>query len=851
MNGESQEPPQIVKRRFILGRGGIAVSLVCVVMLVLAGVSLSNVFAQRSVANTSTITPSEISQLNQTTLQHAKVVHHSAVKTTSGIRANVATANDVTTATLPFNNNGTSDDSNGYSANFDGGHHNYSAEALYGSGLYAGQQIMFDGVTFSWPAGALGTSNNVVASGQVVPVTTVANAGVLAFLGSATNGATSGTATMTFTDGTSQQFSLGMSDWTLNGGTAQPSFSNQIATAMMYRDTITNTSTNAVSKQSVKIYLFYANATIPAGKTVQSVTLPSGTKGQIHIFSIGSRAAGASNPYSYTNTGISDQANTSAANFDGGGASYAAQSIANYWVPGDTIYFNGLNFPWPDAFAGQPDNWQGQGQTLPVTKVGDSVGFIGSATGGALADGFTVNYTDGTSQNFSFNETDWTLQGGNALPSQGDFYFLGLNNRDTRGGTQSVSTFFFASFFSLKAGETAQSITLPNDNRLHIFSVGGQQYGEPNNNTSTSIDNYGHFLANFDGSYYSYSQQALQKAGVVVTQEKDYYGNTVNVNHLLSHGIDFAWPYTYDSNPDNTTLQGQEWAVYPVVPNATGLAFIGSSTGGSASGTVTINYTDGSQSTATLGFTDWCASTTSFGNQVAITTAYRNTESGSQNASCHLYYAQIPFTAGKTLKNILLPSNSKMHVFDVEEFSYNNVGISSNSATKLANYDGGGASYSQQALQSAGLTANQNFTFNGVNFTWPNVQIGTGVNDNYQVSGQQIAVTPVTGATTLAFLGSSTNGPSSGTATIIYTDGSTQTFTLNLTDWCVSGGTPITGNQVAATMNQRNTGSGTQTLKNYIFYTDVTLTSGKTIAAVQLPSSVNKGAMHIFAIGTK
>jgi hypothetical protein len=56
--------------------------------------------------------------------------------------------------------------------------------------------------------------------------------------------------------------------------------------------------------------------------------------------------------------------------------------------------------------------------------------------------------------------------------------------------------------------------------------------------------------------------------------------------------------------------------------------------------------------------------------------------------------------------------------------------------------------------------------------------VAAGSPDNVQASGQTIAVSLPSRATTLGFLGSATNGDASGTATITYTDGTTQTFTL-------------------------------------------------------------------------
>ncbi|HTI13693.1 MAG TPA: hypothetical protein VL461_03855 [Dictyobacter sp.] len=91
--------------------------------------------------------------------------------------------------------------------------------------------------------------------------------------------------------------------------------------------------------------------------------------------------------------------------------------------------------------------------------------------------------------------------------------------------------------------------------------------------------------------------------------------------------------------------------------------------------------------------------------------------------------------------------------------AYNNIGISNTGATNVANLDGGHYSYSNQALQSAGLKPGQPFSANDFTFTWPNVQVGVGGFDNYQANGQSITLTlPTNGATTLAFLGTSTGG---------------------------------------------------------------------------------------------
>jgi hypothetical protein len=187
----------------------------------------------------------------------------------------------------------------------------------------------------------------------------------------------------------------------------------------------------------------------------------------------------------------------------------------------------------------------------------------------------------------------------------------------------------------------------------------------------------------------------------------------------------------------------------------------------------------------------------------------------------------------------------------VKILPFNNSGISNDASTQQGNFDGSGFSYSAQTLQNAGLTPGRTLTFNGVSFLWPNAAVGAP--DNVQAQGQVIPVPGGKGATMLAFLGSAAFGPSTGTGTITYTDGTTQTFTLAFSDWTLNGGasTPLNADQVVVALPYRNSLHGRQ-LDQFpeVFYTSVALQPGKTIKSVILPNP-NRGQIHVFAISTK
>ena len=178
---------------------------------------------------------------------------------------------------------------------------------------------------------------------------------------------------------------------------------------------------------------------------------------------------------------------------------------------------------------------------------------------------------------------------------------------------------------------------------------------------------------------------------------------------------------------------------------------------------------------------------------------------------------------------------------------FNNTGISDDTNQETGNLDGLGFSYSEQALTAAGLAPGASITSGGVQYNWPGAAAGQP--DNLTAAGQVITMPPVTGATELGVMGSATNGPSSGTLTITYTDASTQSATLGFTDW--TSGSASFGNGTAASMPYRNSAGGSsQQVGTKVFTTNIPLQPGKTVASVTLPSSANQGLLHIFALGT-
>jgi len=180
--------------------------------------------------------------------------------------------------------------------------------------------------------------------------------------------------------------------------------------------------------------------------------------------------------------------------------------------------------------------------------------------------------------------------------------------------------------------------------------------------------------------------------------------------------------------------------------------------------------------------------------------------------------------------------------------SFNDVGITADTNTAPGNFDGGNASFSETALTNAGAGPGASISSSGVSFTFPNVAAGT--NDNTVAEGQTI---DMSGSGTLGLLVSASYGSATGTGTITYTDGSSQSYMLTAPDWWST--TAPTGGAVAVSSAYQNRqGNTTYAHTGDIFSVPVTLTAGKTLASVTLPPggalTAGTAAIHVFAMAT-
>ncbi|WP_399946549.1 NPP1 family protein [Streptomyces sp. BBFR25] len=357
-----------------------------------------------------------------------------------------------------------------------------------------------------------------------------------------------------------------------------------------------------------------------------------------------------------------------------------------------------------------------------------------------------------------------------------------------------------------------------------------------------------------DGGGASFSAQALSKAGVAP-------------GSAVSHGgVALTWPSTAGSgNPDNTVANGQTIAL-----SGTGnsLGFLVSASHGPAGGTGTVFYSDKTSQKFSLNSPDW------FGGDgdVAISTAYQNRQGNqTHQAPAYVYYVGVPLQSGKTPVSVQLPKVSTAAAPDTPTLhvhamglgkavpslssAFNNIAVTQDTATDVGDLDGGGASFSAQAFDAAGVKPGSTVTHAGLSFTWPSTAgatrtTGTGTfgePDNAVASGQAIAVNGTQGDT-LGFLVSASYGPAGGVGTVFYSDGSSEKFSLNSPDWF--GGD---GDVAISTAYQNRQGNQAHQAPAYVYYVGVPLQSGKTPVSVQLPKVSTAAApdtptLHVFAM---
>ncbi|NNC12526.1 glycoside hydrolase family 28 protein [Planctomonas sp. JC2975] len=125
----------------------------------------------------------------------------------------------------------------------------------------------------------------------------------------------------------------------------------------------------------------------------------------------------------------------------------------------------------------------------------------------------------------------------------------------------------------------------------------------------------------------------------------------------VTHGaLTYTWPTAAAGSNDNVAA-GDETILLSGSGSTLGL--LGLATHGNQSGTLTVNYSDGTADTATVAFSDWWHPVPSAGDEPVAGAM------SSDNHAVGIFSFGVPLAAGKTVASVELPANANIHVFDL------------------------------------------------------------------------------------------------------------------------------------------------------------------------------------------
>ncbi|WP_354570271.1 GH92 family glycosyl hydrolase [Glaciihabitans sp. UYNi722] len=176
----------------------------------------------------------------------------------------------------------------GVGANCDSKNWAFNRSLLANSGFVQGTTVSVPGtvLTFDLPAVAAGTPDSATGNGQTIRLDLGTGATSMSVIGTGTQATQHTTGTLTFSDGTTAPLPIDFGDWV---GAA----SNPVSGGIVVGTSAGRLSGASASDGQTAGIFSTAPYSIPAGKTVVSLTLPTqtgdpGSAGRIHVFAIAS-----------------------------------------------------------------------------------------------------------------------------------------------------------------------------------------------------------------------------------------------------------------------------------------------------------------------------------------------------------------------------------------------------------------------------------------------------------------------------------------------------------------------------------------------------------------------------------
>jgi hypothetical protein len=352
---------------------------------------------------------------------------------------------------------------------------------------------------------------------------------------------------------------------------------------------------------------------------------------------------------------------------DGLGDAYSANLLTPHRILND-VQFNFGPANHLDAVAGA-----GQTIALPPGQY-STLQLLGTGfNGDQSAQTITVNYADGTTATFTQSFSDWFVP----MYNNNESFAVVMPYRNLADGTKDNRPFnLYAYILSLDSRKAVKSVTLPNDpnvvvlaatltqqniqdqaNLSRLFNTGGIFNNGVTFSATGGLDGGGDGCTLPNGCADAYSAQQLGLSSGPFP-------------HLIVNGTLFAFgpvntvDCTTNCIPDVISLPGVPganfWLPLERQRAYTTMTLLGTGVQGSHTGTVTVNYTNGTSEAFNQTFSDWCNFGQNVNESIAVGGINRINSDGTLNgATCNLYSYTYALDSHRVLRSITLTNTDQ------------------------------------------------------------------------------------------------------------------------------------------------------------------------------------------------
>jgi Pro-kumamolisin, activation domain len=363
----------------------------------------------------------------------------------------------------------------------------------------------------------------------------------------------------------------------------------------------------------------------------------------------------------------SDGTTITTSGLDGLGDAYSANLLTPHRILNDVQF----NF----GPANKLDAVSGAGQTiaLPPGRYA-TLELLGTGyNGDQSAQTVSVTYTDGTTSTITQGFSDWFVPQYNNNES----FAVVMPYRDLADGSKDNRPFnLYAYILALDSRKTVKSLTLPNDpnvvvlaatltgltlqdpvNLTRLFNTGGIFNNGVTFSSTAGLDGGGDGCTLPNGCADAYSAQQLGLSS-------GPFPFMIVKGTLFGFGRVNTADCTTDCIPDAISLPGGPgatlWLPFDELRPYTTMTLLGTGVQGSHTGSVTVNYTNGTSDTFNQTFSDWCNFGQNPNESIAVGGINRINSDGTFNgATCNLYSYTYALDPNRIVRSVTLTNTDQ------------------------------------------------------------------------------------------------------------------------------------------------------------------------------------------------